>query len=95
MLTTCWVCADHDTAREALARRTQFNVIDMATGWKADLIVRSSISPSSTLWRKHERGDRRALDTLIEYTREDVMNLASLAHLVSKEMPDCVGFQSA
>lgn len=31
---------DHDTAREALARRTQFNVIDMATGWKADLIIR-------------------------------------------------------
>ena len=47
------------------------------------------------LWRKHERGDLRALDTLIEYTREDVVNLASLAHLVSKEMPARVGFQSA
>ena len=41
------------------------------------------------------RGDRRALDTLIEYTREDVVNLASLAQLVSREMPDRVGFQSA
>ena len=29
----------HDAAREALRRRSQFNVIDMATGWKADLIV--------------------------------------------------------
>lgn len=33
---------DHDAAREALACRTQFNVIDMATGWKADLIVRKA-----------------------------------------------------
>lgn len=31
---------DADTARDAVIRRTQFNVIDMATGWKVDLIVR-------------------------------------------------------
>lgn len=27
-------------ARDALTRRSQFNIIDLATGWKADLIVR-------------------------------------------------------
>ncbi len=32
--------ADADAAREALAERSQFNVIDPATGWKLDLIVR-------------------------------------------------------
>ena len=31
---------DPDTARDALRRRSQFNVIDMTTGWKADLIIR-------------------------------------------------------
>ena len=31
---------DADVARDALKRRSQFNVIDMATGWKVDLIVR-------------------------------------------------------
>lgn len=31
---------DPDTARDALATRSQFNIIDIATGWKADLIVR-------------------------------------------------------
>lgn len=31
---------DADAARDALRRRSQFNVIDMATGWKVDLIVR-------------------------------------------------------
>jgi hypothetical protein len=31
---------DPDTGRDALRRRSQFNVIDMTTGWKADLIIR-------------------------------------------------------
>ncbi len=29
-----------ETAREALRERSTFNIIDLATGWKADLIVR-------------------------------------------------------
>lgn len=29
-----------DAVREAVQRRTQFNIIDFRTGWKADLIVR-------------------------------------------------------
>ena len=33
---------DPDTARDALRRHSQFNVIDMATGWKADLIIRKA-----------------------------------------------------
>ncbi len=47
------------------------------------------------LWHAHQRGDRHALATLIAYTREDVVNLASLAQLVAREMPGCVGFPSA
>lgn len=34
--------ADADAAFDALRRRGQFNVIDMATAWKADLIVRKA-----------------------------------------------------
>ena len=34
--------ADADAALDALDRRGQFNVIDMATAWKADLIVRKA-----------------------------------------------------
>jgi hypothetical protein len=33
---------DPDTARDALRRRSQFNVIDMKTGWKADLVIRKA-----------------------------------------------------
>lgn len=29
-----------DAAREAMTNRTMFNVVDSASGWKADLIVR-------------------------------------------------------
>lgn len=31
-----------DAARDALRRRGMFNVIDMASGWKADLVVRKA-----------------------------------------------------
>ena len=31
---------DLDTALEALSRQTQFNVIDLSTGWKIDLVIR-------------------------------------------------------
>jgi hypothetical protein len=33
---------DEEAALEALRTETQFNVIDLATGWKADLIIRKS-----------------------------------------------------
>jgi len=36
----CYV--SRDAARDALQRRTMFNVIDTAAGWKADLIVRKA-----------------------------------------------------
>ena len=32
--------ADIEAALDALRRRTMFNILDMATGWKVDLIVR-------------------------------------------------------
>jgi hypothetical protein len=32
--------SDADAAHEALAQRTQFNVIDPSSGWKVDLIIR-------------------------------------------------------
>lgn len=33
---------DADTARDALQRRSMFNVIDMSTGWKLDLVIRKA-----------------------------------------------------
>ncbi len=47
------------------------------------------------LWHAHVAGDASALSTLLAYTREDVVNLATLAGLVAAEMPAQIGFPGA
>lgn len=42
-------------ARDALQQRTMFNVIDMAAGWKADLIVRKNRPFSLTEFQRRRR----------------------------------------
>jgi hypothetical protein len=49
--------ADADAALDALHRRGQFNVIDMATAWKADLIVRKARPFSVEEMRRPIEGD--------------------------------------
>jgi hypothetical protein len=49
--------ADADAALDALHRRGQFNVIDMATAWKADLIVRKARPFSVEEMRRRIEGD--------------------------------------
>jgi hypothetical protein len=49
--------SDADAARDALQRRSQFNVIDMATAWKADLIVRKARPFSVEELRRRVEGD--------------------------------------
>lgn len=48
---------DHDTARDALRRRTTFNVIDFATGWKLDLIIRKARPFSVSEMARRQRGE--------------------------------------
>jgi hypothetical protein len=48
---------DADTALDALRRRGQFNVIDMATAWKADLIIRKARPFSIEEMRRRAEGD--------------------------------------
>ena len=64
--------ADESAALEAFRDKTQFSVIDLATGWKIDLIVRKS-RPFSV----EEFGRRRAVDfdgtTLSVATPEDLI----------------------
>lgn len=49
--------ADADAAVDALDRRRQFNVIDMTTAWKADLIVRKARPFSIEEMRRRTEGD--------------------------------------
>ncbi|MBZ5615551.1 MAG: hypothetical protein LAO23_16200 [Acidobacteriia bacterium] len=47
--------ADWDTALEAYNRQSMFNVIDLATGWKIDLIIRKSRAFSLEEFRRRQR----------------------------------------
>jgi hypothetical protein len=47
--------ADLDSAVEAHKRQSMFNVIDLATGWKIDLIIRKSRAFSQEEFRRRRR----------------------------------------
>ncbi len=47
--------ADLDSALEAHKRQTMFNVIDLATGWKIDLIIRKSRAFSQEEFGRRQR----------------------------------------
>jgi hypothetical protein len=47
--------ADLDSALEAHQRQSMFNVIDQATGWKIDFIIRKSRSYSQEEFRRRQR----------------------------------------
>jgi uncharacterized protein YprB with RNaseH-like and TPR domain len=38
------------------------------------------------LWRQYERGDREALDKLIKYNKEDIVNLKTIIELTYPKM---------
>ena len=46
-----------DAAREALASRTAFNIVDTTTGWKADLIVRKERAFSHAEFQRRRRAE--------------------------------------
>ena len=48
---------DHDAARDALRRRSTFNVIDLATGWKIDLVIRKARPFSVEEMARRQRGE--------------------------------------
>ena len=64
--------ADLDTALEAHSRQSMFNVIDLATGWKIDLIIRKSRAFSQEEFRRRNRVTF-LVPTLFVATAEDVV----------------------
>lgn len=51
-------------------------------------IVLSCMGNTSRLWRMHRSGNRRALEILLEYNRQDVMNMLPLAERMGKELEE-------
>jgi hypothetical protein len=61
-----------DAARDAVRRRGQFNVIDFASGWKADIIVRKDRAFSREELGRRVRANILGVDTWIA-SAEDVV----------------------
>ena len=63
---------DLETALEAHKRQSMFNVIDLATGWKIDLIIRKSRAFSQEEFRRRQRVTLHGA-ALFVATAEDVV----------------------
>jgi hypothetical protein len=66
--------ADADAALDALRRQSQFNVIDMATAWKADLILRRRRPFSIEEMRRSIEGDLLGTRVLVASPEDTVIS---------------------
>jgi hypothetical protein len=64
--------ADADAALEAHRRRSLFNVIDLASGWKIDLIIRKSRAFSEEEFRRRQQVNLHGA-TLFVASAEDIV----------------------
>ncbi len=63
---------DHKEAQEALRRRDQFNVVEPATGWKIDLIIRKDRPFSREEFGRRRQADISGVPTYVA-TAEDMI----------------------
>ena len=73
--------ADVDTALDAFRRRAQFNVIDTATAWKADLIVRKARPFSIEEMRRPIEGDLLGARVFVASAEDTVISKLEWAQL--------------
>ena len=76
---------DHDTAREALARRAQFNVIDMGTGWKVDLIVRKARPYSVEELARRQPAVLMGVATFVASAEDSILSKLEWSKLANSE----------
>jgi len=63
---------DLDAALEALRQRSQFNVVEVATGWKVDLLVRKDRPFSREEFARRQRADLQGVSAYVA-TAEDTI----------------------
>lgn len=85
--------ADSEAAADALQRRSQFNVIDFATSWKADLIIRKERDFSEIEFgrrRRHTIGGRSVWLASAEDVLLSKLESAKLGGS-DRQIEDCAG----
>jgi hypothetical protein len=65
---------DLDAARDAFRRRAQFNVIDMATAWKADLIIRRARPFSVEEMRRRHEGQIEGVPVFVASAEDTILS---------------------
>lgn len=77
--------ASDAAARDAFRRRSQFNVIDMATGWKADLIVRKNRPYSVEEFRRRKPEQILGVDVFVATPEDTVLTKLEWAAMSGSE----------
>lgn len=76
---------DRGAAREALRRRDMFNVIDLANGWKVDLIVRKDRAFSREELARRRRAEIDGVDVFVVSPEDSVLSKLEWASLSGSE----------
>jgi hypothetical protein len=84
---------DADVARDALARRSHFNVIDMATGWKVDLIVRKDRAFSLEEFQRREPAEVLGVRVFVATAEDAIVSKLEWAKLADsdRQLADAAG----
>jgi hypothetical protein len=76
---------DLDAALEALKRQSLFNVIDLATGWKIDLIIRKSRGFSQEEFQRRQRVNLQGLPLFVASVEDVVVSKLEWAKLAQSQ----------
>jgi hypothetical protein len=84
---------DADAAMEALEHESMFNVIDLETGWKIDLIVRKSREFSRTEFARRQRVTFEGLDLYVASAEDVLLSKLEWARLgdSARQLEDAAG----
>jgi hypothetical protein len=77
--------ADLDSALEAHKRQSMFNVIDLATGWKIDLIIRKSRAFSQEEFRRRQRVNLHDVPIFVASAEDVVISKLEWAKLAQSQ----------
>ncbi|MGC2246162.1 MAG: hypothetical protein WA609_06135, partial [Terriglobales bacterium] len=70
-----------ETALEAYQRRSMFNVIDLANGWKIDLIIRKSRAFSEEEFRRRQRASMDDVPIFVASVEDSILSKLEWAKL--------------
>jgi hypothetical protein len=88
---------DADVARDALRRRSLFNVIDLATGWKLDLIVRKARPFSLEEFRRRQPAEMLSAHVFVATVEDSIIAKLEWSKLGDSErqLRDAAGMLAA